>query len=70
MGCQKGRLKMESAIKAIRKKSGLSQAKFAARYDIPKRTLEAWEAMDRMPPVYLVELLNRAVTEDYKEGEE
>ena len=60
----------DNEIKSIRKKSGLSQAGFSEMYGIPKRTIEAWETMDRKPPDYLVELLNRAVTEDFKEGEE
>jgi putative transcriptional regulator len=48
-------------IKSIRSRTGLSQASFAARYDIPKRTVEAWEAGDRTPPPYVIRLLAAAV---------
>lgn len=59
---------MESErIKELRKKTGLSQEKFCARYNIPKRTLQEWEAGHRVPPIYVVELLERVVTEDFKE---
>lgn len=48
-------------IKSIRARTGLSQAAFAARYEIPKRTIEAWETGDRCPPPYLIRLLELAV---------
>ena len=57
-------------IKQIRAISGLSQAKFAAKYHIPRRTLENWEASDDNPdqhpcPVYVLEMLERIVKEDF-----
>ena len=52
-------------VKEIRKITGLSQAAFAARYEIPTRTVEDWEAGARKPAPYLVKLLERAVCEDY-----
>lgn len=48
-------------IRAIRASTGLSQAAFAARYEIPKRTYEAWEIGERTPPLYVVRLLAAAV---------
>ena len=48
-------------IRAIRRSTGLSQAAFASTYEIPKRTIEAWEAGDRCPPPYLIRLLELAV---------
>lgn len=48
-------------IKSIRARTGLSQAAFAARYDIPKRTVEAWEMGQRTPPPYVIRLLSEAV---------
>ena len=48
-------------IKAIRARTGLSQAAFAARYEIPKRTIEAWEMGQRTPPPYVIRLLSEAV---------
>lgn len=47
-------------IKAIRAKTGLSQAKFAAQFGVPKRTLEHWESGTRVPPDYVVKLLDDA----------
>ena len=52
------------AIKKIRGISGLSQAKFAAFYHIPKRTIESWEMGERECPDYVIQLLRRAVLED------
>lgn len=56
-------------VKEIRKITGLSQAGFAEKYGIPKRTIESWEspsvAPSRKPPEYLVKLLERVVKEDY-----
>lgn len=48
-------------IRAIRSRTGLSQAAFAARYEIPKRTVEAWEMGQRTPPPYVIRLLSEAV---------
>ena len=47
-------------IRAIRAGTGLSQASFAARFEIPKRTIEAWETGDRTPPPYVIKLLSLA----------
>lgn len=54
-------------INEIRKLTGLSQAAFGVRYGIPKRTIESWEMGVRVPPAYVVDLLERAVKEDYDE---
>ncbi len=54
-------------IKAIRKKTGLTQAAFAERYHIPKRTVENWETEVTVPPRYVVELLRRAVDADFED---
>lgn len=54
-------------IKEIRSLAGLSQAKFGEKYEIPKRTIEEWEAGRRKPPEYLLKLLERAVREDFEE---
>lgn len=48
----------------IRKILGISRAEFSRRYNIPVRTLENWDAGIQNPPVYVLELLERAVTED------
>lgn len=54
-------------IKAIRAKTGLSQVKFAAQFGIPTRTLEHWEAGTRVPPEYVVNLLQTAAENAEKE---
>lgn len=56
---------IRNKVKAIRARTGLSQAAFCAKYEIPKRTLESWESGDRECPNYVVNLLNRAVDQDF-----
>lgn len=53
-------------VKEIRALTGLSQVNFAKRYNIPRRTLENWESEKAIPPAYVIELLRRAVEEDFK----
>lgn len=45
------------AVMEIRMKSGLSQKKFAEKYEIPFRTFQDWELGNRIPPTYVVEML-------------
>lgn len=53
----------------LRRRSGLTQAEFAQKYRIPKRSIENWEATSntayRRAPGYVVDLLERAVNEDF-----
>lgn len=51
-------------IKEMRLLLNESQASFAARYGIPKRSVENWESGSRIPPDYVVRLLERCVLED------
>ena len=44
-------------IKALRKKTGLSQSKFSAKFEIPVRTLQQWEQGISAPPDYLVRMM-------------
>ncbi len=44
-------------IKEIRMSTGLSQAKFAELFKIPKGTLAHWEQGVRKPPEYVVFML-------------
>ena len=44
-------------IKEIRALTGLSQQKFGDLLHIPKRTLQDWEQELRVPPAYIVELI-------------
>lgn len=49
-------LKM-NRIKDARQTAGLSQAKMSALLEIPKRTIEDWEAGRSKPPVYVENLI-------------
>lgn len=53
-------------IKELREKTGLSQAKFAERYNIPKRTIENWESGKRTPPEYIESLLEKVINYESK----
>ena len=48
-----------NVIQEIRSCSGLSQSKFADKYNIPVRTLQQWEQNVQKPPQYLVEMLQK-----------
>ena len=48
-------------VRALRKKTGLSQQKFADEYGIPLRTVQDWELGNRIPPDYVVEMLAKVV---------
>lgn len=52
-------------IKLLRSRTGLSQSQFATRYGISVRTLQGWEA-GKKPPKYVLFLLERCVSEDFK----
>lgn len=51
-------------VRAIRRASGLTQAGFAEKYGVPRRTLQDWEAGKREAPGYVVSLLAYAVKSD------
>lgn len=44
-------------IKALRTRTNLSQSKFANAVGIPVRTIQKWEQGERVPPDYVVKLL-------------
>ena len=44
-------------IKDLRKKTGLSQSKFSAKFGIPVRTLQQWEQGISAPPEYLIRMM-------------
>lgn len=46
-------------IKKLRAETGLNQSKFAAYFEIPKRTIEDWERGARKPPEYVVSMMRR-----------
>lgn len=51
-------------LRQLRQNTGLSQARFAALYEIPRRTYEDWERGVATPPPYVVNLLRAAVERD------
>ena len=55
------------SIKELRELTGLSQSKFAEKYNISVRTLQSWEAGKRTPPPHVTASLERLIKEDRKE---
>jgi len=51
-------------IREMRRKLGDTQSEFAARYNIPFRTVQNWETGLRKPPEYIMTLLEDRVRED------
>lgn len=49
-------------VRAIRQRTGLSQAAFAERFEIPLRTLEDWERGTQQPPIYVLCMLDILVS--------
>lgn len=55
-------------LRVIRSATGLTQARFADVYRIPRRTLENWEAGTRTPPSYVLRLLETVIQLTAKGG--
>lgn len=53
-------------MKEIRKMTGYTQEQFAKAYGIPYRTIKSWELGDRVPPSYVLNLLEYKVSQDFK----
>ena len=51
-------------IREMRNQLGDTQGEFAARYDIPFRTIQNWEAGTRKPPEYIMNLLEQRIQLD------
>ena len=51
-------------IRDMRTRLGVTQSEFAARYNIPFRTVQNWETGLRKPPEYIVKLLEGRIKED------
>lgn len=51
-------------IREMRRRLGDTQSEFAARYDIPFRTVQNWETGLRKPSDYVIRLLENRVRED------
>lgn len=53
-------------VKELRIACGMTQQAFADYFEIPKRTLEDWEAGRRKPPEYLVKLIEYKLKKEGK----
>ena len=51
-------------IRELRTRLGDTQSEFAARYNIPFRTVQNWETGVRRPPEYIINLLEQRIQED------
>jgi len=52
---------------SIRKRTKMSRTAFCKKYNIPLRTVEAWDAGDREAPDYVMDLLEKVVEADEKD---
>lgn len=52
-------------VKFLRERTKLSAQKFGDLYGIPLRTIQDWEREVRTAPEYVINLLERAVNEDF-----
>ena len=51
-------------IREMRRRLGDTQSEFAARYNIPFRTVQNWETGMRKPPEYIINLLEQRIKDD------
>lgn len=53
-------------IKELRQATKMTQKAFAEYLNIPKRTIEEWEAERRTPPQYVTELIEYKLKKENK----
>lgn len=58
-------MEAKDTIRTLRRSTGLTQKNFSSRYGIPMRTYQSWENGETTPPEYVIQLLSRAVAEDF-----
>lgn len=56
---------MSNIARHLRQRAGLTQKNFSSLYGIPMRTYQSWENGEATPPEYVIQLLSRAVAEDF-----
>lgn len=56
-------------VKELRTRTQLSAQRFGNLYGIPMRTIQDWERGVRTAPEYVINLLERAVNEDFPRGQ-
>lgn len=57
-------------VRTLRNQSGLSQAGFSEKYNIPKSTLQDWEHDRRIPPIYVVEMMEKLIESESEAPDE
>lgn len=60
---------MNNKLKEARIAAGLTQAKMAELFEIPKRTLESWDMGERNPPAYVAKLIIEKLESMKKDAE-
>ena len=55
---------LNAQIRELRKVSGLSQNTFAEKFEIPTSTLQDWEHDRRTPPVYVVGMIDKILSNE------
>lgn len=50
-------MRLDTQIKELREKTGMTRKTFSEYLDIPLRTIEDWEAGRRTPPAYVPRLI-------------
>ena len=60
-------LETKDKLKQMRSNTGLTQAKFAAKFNIPVSTYEQWEMGMRTPPRYVVNMIETIL--DYERSD-
>ena len=58
-----------NTIKALREKTGLSQRKFAGKFNIPVANLQSWEQGVNRPLDYVVFMIQTILEQEKKIGE-
>lgn len=56
----------KNKAKELRARAGLSQAQFNEKYGIPLPTIKNWEQGRTIAPDYVLDLLERAIKEDFQ----
>lgn len=46
-------------VQKLRKRTGLSQAKFAAKFGIPTQNIQRWEQNIATPPSYVTDMIEK-----------
>lgn len=57
-------------IREICEKYNLSQTALAKRFGIPLRTVQNWCTEQRIPPEYVVNMINELLSQDLRKNEE